>query len=197
MRPVPHAERLDAGPGGLTVHRAGDDRGSRTRLLHSEASVTMTTEPRSSGFVDGGFMDNEHAMDEESSDVGGPGVCHTALPAANVARSRSHSMELSSSRDGRARSVSTSQKAVSRTRSIAHQIEEPTDRHGIRLLTGWEFWILFIILSLREYYVFTRTQCFCKRRYADNFIVSGTGLMCETIEFITNDLSNAKESHSH
>lgn len=192
MRPVPHAERLDAGPGGLTVHRGGDDRGSRTRLLHSETSVTMTTEP---GFS--GFADNEHAMDEESFDAGGPSVCHTALPAANVARSRSHSMELSSSRDGRARSVSTSQKAVSRTRSIAHQIEEPTDRHGIRLLTGWEFWILFIILSLREYYVFTCIQFFCKRRYADDFIVSGTGLMCETIEFITNDLSDANESHSY
>jgi len=118
---VPHAERPESIPGGLTWESEGPV-DSSSRLLASE--------------------DTEANVSSDVDHVSPDTIYPEVISAVETSRSRSRppSFELSPSRR---RPVS-----ARRTKGVP---SDPVDTHGKRLLTGWEFWLIFIILSLREY----------------------------------------------
>ncbi|KAF8580797.1 MFS general substrate transporter [Ramaria rubella] len=143
VRPVPHAERPEANPG--IIDRAAVD--SSSHLLRPGAE----TDGAGFGeFASSTAIAAAHKADDSLDDAFVP-ITTAAYPelvsAVDVPRSRSRSMELSPARafDVGIR-ASSSRKGASQTNPVA--LPDEVDRHGKRMLTGWEFWLLFTILSL-------------------------------------------------
>ena len=150
IRPVPHSERPDTSPGGLTWDSEADVHNSTTHLLSHEPTEPRIDERRLGRATRGALGGDEGPYaSEESSDARATEIYADVLPAVTVSQSRSHSMELSPARDDRRRSVSSRRTTI---RTVPRGSPDPglVDTHGKRMLAGWEFWLLFTILSLSE-----------------------------------------------
>lgn len=136
---------------------------------------------RSSRFIDQGELgvarrasESDGAVDLHTgppSNVRTASVLLTTRPAGEIHEPKLEDIELSRMSDGMERSAS-SRKRMSKARPVS--VLDARDTHGMLMLTGWEFWLLFTILSLREFSVHHRLKI-CLPFY----IVSGTGLMCK------------------
>ncbi|KAF8531646.1 major facilitator superfamily domain-containing protein [Gautieria morchelliformis] len=148
IRPVPHSERPDAGPGGLTLHSGDDFRDSTSRLLDYDANNTVAGERGLNSYAreSGGHEDAD--ISAEAHDGRVTDIHPDVLLAETDSQTRSRSIAISPSRGDSGRRASSSQKTVSKTRSLP--LPEPVDTHGWRMLTGWEFWVLFCILSIQS-----------------------------------------------
>ena len=122
----------------------------------------------------GSESDEDFETNEESYDVRATGAYPEFRPRVEYPGSRLHGIELPRVRSDARRSGSLPQKPAGRRRPSA--VSKSVDTHGKRMLTGWEFWLLFSILSLRE------CHCYLAENWkmcSPSCIVSGTGLMCE------------------
>jgi hypothetical protein len=151
---------------------------SPSPLLDYGAIDTMAGERDPNSYADESGGHEGADISPEAHDARVADVYSDVPLAETVSQTRSHSIAISPSRSVSGRRASSSQKPVSRTRSLP--LPEPVDTHGWRMLTGWEFWLLFSILSIRECHPLVAYKV-----YLLFYAESGTGLMCETSQCIS------------
>ena len=167
IRPVPHSEYPHADQRGPGLHSGEGALGSTSHLLN-HGGIETITEGRGLGRAVSGAPRDDDGPDvnEESHNARVTEVYTGVLPAVTVSQSRSNSLEISPSRSESGRRAS-SRRSVSRTMSLAPPEPESVDMHGKRMLTGWEFWLLFTILSLSEHCLLIAHKIFLHARASE------------------------------
>lgn len=139
IRPIPHAERPDLGSSGSSLLAEPDALHSSNGLLRHGLAGSVNGTHRG---------DDEAGVDGDPHELPANGMRQELMSAANAYQSGPPSIELSPPRHNIVGRRASSRRPVSRVKPFA--FTEPVDTHGKQMLMGWEFWLLFTILSLCE-----------------------------------------------